>query len=168
MHLNPIFSKKKSCFRADFVCRPHLPVIIFRCKDTVSEWSPSTAALLNPNWNGSLPQIKDLGFPSNFDWVPCSPILFAPSDMHVKSIPDSGAEKGFKIRERISLSLTQKDTIMHSKIFQITTVKVTNEGRLTKNTLTQGDGSFYDYCMEIRSEERRVGKECRSRWSPYH
>ena len=23
-------------------------------------------------------------------------------------------------------------------------------------------------CFEIRSEERRVGKECRSRWSPYH
>ena len=22
--------------------------------------------------------------------------------------------------------------------------------------------------MEMRSEERRVGKECRSRWSPYH
>ena len=22
--------------------------------------------------------------------------------------------------------------------------------------------------MDIRSEERRVGKECRSRWSPYH
>src|SRR2546430_4653368 len=22
--------------------------------------------------------------------------------------------------------------------------------------------------MEIRSEERRVGKECRSRWAPYH
>ena len=27
-----------------------------------------------------------------------------------------------------------------------------------------GDGSFYP----VRSEERRVGKECRSRWSPYH
>ena len=25
------------------------------------------------------------------------------------------------------------------------------------------DGKFY-----YRSEERRVGKECRSRWSPYH
>ena len=25
------------------------------------------------------------------------------------------------------------------------------------------------FCMEaMRSEERRVGKECRSRWSPYH
>ena len=23
-------------------------------------------------------------------------------------------------------------------------------------------------CMDGRSEERRVGKECRSRWSPYH
>ena len=25
---------------------------------------------------------------------------------------------------------------------------------------------WYDFA--IRSEERRVGKECRSRWSPYH
>ena len=25
-----------------------------------------------------------------------------------------------------------------------------------------------DYDFEYRSEERRVGKECRSRWSPYH
>src|SRR5256884_9820170 len=28
----------------------------------------------------------------------------------------------------------------------------------------RGPGSF----SKIRSEERRVGKECRSRWSPYH
>ena len=26
---------------------------------------------------------------------------------------------------------------------------------------------YYD-SLEERSEERRVGKECRSRWSPYH
>lgn len=44
---------------------------------------------------------------------------------------------------------------MHSKIFQINTVKVTNEGRLTENTLTQGDGSFYDYCMEIEPDIRK-------------
>ena len=25
-----------------------------------------------------------------------------------------------------------------------------------------------DLCDSNRSEERRVGKECRSRWSPYH
>src|SRR5260370_20429717 len=28
---------------------------------------------------------------------------------------------------------------------------------------------YYQYALAaIRSEERRVGKECRSRWSPYH
>ena len=38
------------------------------------------------------------------------------------------------------------------------------------------DSSTYTYSSELdiknldssRSEERRVGKECRSRWSPYH
>ena len=25
-----------------------------------------------------------------------------------------------------------------------------------------------EHCIKGRSEERRVGKECRSRWSPYH
>src|SRR2546427_5483102 len=34
------------------------------------------------------------------------------------------------------------------------------------------DGRPADYCGNgarcLRSEERRVGKECRSRWSPYH
>ena len=27
---------------------------------------------------------------------------------------------------------------------------------------------FLDVTEAVRSEERRVGKECRSRWSPYH
>src|SRR5256885_13092586 len=35
---------------------------------------------------------------------------------------------------------------------------------------TRGSRPSTDYVSEIedRSEERRVGKECRSRWSPYH
>src|SRR5574340_583308 len=28
--------------------------------------------------------------------------------------------------------------------------------------------TFVSLMVHIRSEERRVGKECRSRWSPYH
>src|SRR2546429_9790285 len=28
--------------------------------------------------------------------------------------------------------------------------------------------AYYVHPVNIRSEERRVGKECRSRWSPYH
>ena len=34
-------------------------------------------------------------------------------------------------------------------------------GNWPGKTVERKDGSF-------RSEERRVGKECRSRWSPYH
>ena len=30
------------------------------------------------------------------------------------------------------------------------------------------DGCPWDREQDHRSEERRVGKECRSRWSPYH
>ena len=29
------------------------------------------------------------------------------------------------------------------------------------------EGEWEDF-GDVRSEERRVGKECRSRWSPYH
>ena len=29
-------------------------------------------------------------------------------------------------------------------------------------------GMVQKQCRKFRSEERRVGKECRSRWSPYH
>ena len=40
------------------------------------------------------------------------------------------------------------------------------------STLKLADGSSVEvkpvYGASIRSEERRVGKECRSRWSPYH
>ena len=31
-----------------------------------------------------------------------------------------------------------------------------------------GDDLLASDCQRTRSEERRVGKECRSRWSPYH
>ena len=31
-----------------------------------------------------------------------------------------------------------------------------------------GSPIMSDDIQDVRSEERRVGKECRSRWSPYH
>src|SRR5689334_25050212 len=30
------------------------------------------------------------------------------------------------------------------------------------------EGDLGEGLLQVRSEERRVGKECRSRWSPYH
>ena len=32
----------------------------------------------------------------------------------------------------------------------------------------KSDAEVMRFCQRSRSEERRVGKECRSRWSPYH
>ena len=44
---------------------------------------------------------------------------------------------------------------------------------LTDNQCDQFDKYYeilveWNKVMNLRSEERRVGKECRSRWSPYH
>ena len=41
-------------------------------------------------------------------------------------------------------------------------------GRDEARTILQNiaQGKYND--VQVRSEERRVGKECRSRWSPYH
>ena len=35
-------------------------------------------------------------------------------------------------------------------------------------THTVGQAQDNTHRQQLRSEERRVGKECRSRWSPYH
>ena len=41
-----------------------------------------------------------------------------------------------------------------------------NSAELTKMVRNQAPSSILN--VRSRSEERRVGKECRSRWSPYH
>ena len=48
-----------------------------------------------------------------------------------------------------------------------------NNATETTASLLQWTGNAIDlveliYGIDVRSEERRVGKECRSRWSPYH
>ena len=39
------------------------------------------------------------------------------------------------------------------------------EGQMTAAEMLQ---QVNEAITKVRSEERRVGKECRSRWSPYH
>ena len=40
--------------------------------------------------------------------------------------------------------------------------------KLTRWGITPNQISMMSIFFAMRSEERRVGKECRSRWSPYH
>ena len=47
-------------------------------------------------------------------------------------------------------------------------VFLTNDGDLAAEMLKNWAHLPQVYHVKIRSEERRVGKECRSRWSPYH
>ena len=52
----------------------------------------------------------------------------------------------------------------HEKVHGCFEVKI---GLPKTQAMLTGNEEFVDY-MLCRSEERRVGKECRSRWSPYH
>src|SRR5256885_13036404 len=49
------------------------------------------------------------------------------------------------------------------QLFQVVEIVVTEHALVAATVLDPSNHR----CM-IRSEERRVGKECRSRWSPYH
>ena len=61
-----------------------------------------------------------------------------------------------------------------SLVFSQTTIKIdgffddwsTNINTYIDDSLDSQGIELLDF--SVRSEERRVGKECRSRWSPYH
>src|SRR3712207_3366895 len=63
--------------------------------------------------------------------------------------------------------------ISSSIILQLLTVvwpyleRLSKEGELGRRKITQYT-RYLTLVLAVRSEERRVGKECRSRWSPYH
>ena len=57
-----------------------------------------------------------------------------------------------------------KDTIVDKNLSVNQTPDVDNTQKIEKN-IDVNKGNNID---QLRSEERRVGKECRSRWSPYH
>src|SRR5256885_13737791 len=48
---------------------------------------------------------------------------------------------------------------------------MTQDGRVARQIIGEDSEMDKEYLVRVtygRSEERRVGKECRSRWSPYH
>ena len=49
-------------------------------------------------------------------------------------------------------------------------INISKNLSLEKNIIFKGHVDYHQamQLLKSRSEERRVGKECRSRWSPYH
>ena len=47
-------------------------------------------------------------------------------------------------------------------------LRVGDKIRLFDNSEFEYEADIIEVAKKVRSEERRVGKECRSGWSPYH
>ena len=79
--------------------------------------------------------------------------------------PDDGSMQKFPAFEGKDLD---GNTVKSSELFSKNAVTVVNFWFTTCNPCV-GELSELDALnKKLRSEERRVGKECRSRWSPYH
>ena len=70
-----------------------------------------------------------------------------------------GHEIGNKLAQRLDIPLYDKNLI-HMAAQEL---GISNEAAENINETALGR-----FLSSYRSEERRVGKECRSRWSPYH
>ena len=82
--------------------------------------------------------------------------------------------KNIRINSEVQREMSQiiREDIKDPRIHPMTSVmacEVTPDLKFAKIYVSVlGDDEAKEKTMEGRSEERRVGKECRSRWSPYH
>src|SRR5574344_2762708 len=72
---------------------------------------------------------------------------------------DNGIDNGI---DNLLVILAEKPTITLKDMSEQLGFSVRKVNRLKKELRESGK------ITRVRSEERRVGKECRSRWSPYH
>ena len=75
----------------------------------------------------------------------------------------------------VTTKIERRDAVRRILANRGETIVVCGLGSSTYDVFAAGDDdrNFYLWgamggAVMIRSEERRVGKECRSRWSPYH
>ena len=72
--------------------------------------------------------------------------------------------------DRLVIELTDIDTMATNTGLRKIVADVLGKGILTQEEISwdQKEEINDKLYRQKRSEERRVGKECRSRWSPYH
>ena len=69
-------------------------------------------------------------------------------------------------REKDMTDKIQTEMTLYDKLNILTDAAKYDVACTSSGVDRRGDGTGMGNCS--RSEERRVGKECRSRWSPYH
>src|SRR6266550_2938689 len=86
-------------------------------------------------------------------FIPALPLLSEFAELNVRTYVTLGGKPGvyfFSLDAASSMAVAAARSMLHLPYFSAT-------------MSVGGDGARVE-----RSEERRVGKECRSRWSPYH
>ena len=81
-----------------------------------------------------------------------------------------GIQTFFKIREGNFLYIDKTEYVYRMTHSASSYLFLSRPRRFGKSLLTSTLHCYFEGRKELfeRSEERRVGKECRSRWSPYH
>ena len=78
----------------------------------------------------------------------------------------------FNLQKAIKVMLSLLKCLQNMKEFFFSDHSLSTEQTTLPNTirltLKMTSAQVVETSVTIRSEERRVGKECRSRWSPYH
>ena len=75
----------------------------------------------------------------------------------------SREDVGFKGTQTPGMKISENEKILFVNIGDKYDNKLTKKGLIHEPRLPK-----HLFSKPQRSEERRVGKECRSRWSPYH
>ena len=73
-------------------------------------------------------------------------------------------KRKIRTKKKTNTLNTSTDKETSREVFKENIKDITTSATKEKETAAADDVNF----NPIRSEERRVGKECRSRWSPYH
>ena len=76
--------------------------------------------------------------------------------------------KFFPLLKQLSEVLCEASVVLIESLQHDSPTERSDYYKKIKDLEREGDRLTHLIFDELRSEERRVGKECRSRWSPYH
>ena len=69
----------------------------------------------------------------------------------------------------VAMMIVERQLPRNSRIIRLVRTAATTASKATPDTAPSTNSDWSPSSARLtRSEERRVGKECRSRWSPYH